>query len=34
MKVIGSIGMCSGVLNRSYLFIYIGGGLDPFLGDS
>jgi hypothetical protein len=23
-----------GVLNQSYRFIYIGGGLDPFLDDS
>jgi hypothetical protein len=33
-KVISSIGMCSVVFNRSYPFIYIGGGLDPFLSDS
>jgi hypothetical protein len=33
-KVIGSIEMCSGVLNQPYPFIYIGEGLDPFLSDS
>jgi hypothetical protein len=33
-KVTGSIEMCSGVLNRPYPFIYIGEGLDPFIGDS
>jgi hypothetical protein len=33
-KVICSIVMCLRVLNQPYPFIYIGEGLDPFLGDS
>jgi hypothetical protein len=32
-KVIGSIGICPGVLNRCTPS-YIGGGLNPFLNDS
>jgi hypothetical protein len=33
-KVIGLIGMCLGVVNWLYPFIYIGESLDPFLSDS